>query len=288
MNPWIADSILALVSLFWGLTFVVVKDALNVVGVFTFLWQRFALAFVTLIPVLVWRGHRPDRGCSHRGILLGLFLFGSYALQTLGLKFTSASHSAFITGLNVIAVPFLGLFFFRHTIRLQTWFGVMLAGGGLFFLTGWGSSRMNPGDVLTLGCALCVAMQILLTGRFAQTEDPYWLAAIELGTVAILSLLCGILLGEDVFRFEPSIFWALVLCALLASNLAFVAQTVMQRYTSAMRTAVIFCLEPVFGSFFAFLLAGERLRWMGAVGAVLILAGMLLVEWKFKPKAYVS
>jgi drug/metabolite transporter (DMT)-like permease len=273
-----ADAILVLVSLFWGLTFVLVKDAVAVVDVYAFLGQRFILAGVLMLPLLLVHWRCFSIRVLVRGILLGLFLFGAFAFQTFGLLYTSASNAAFVTGLNVVFVPILGGLLFGRLVPGRSWWSVLLASIGLFLLTTGGTLAVSRGDLLVMACALCVALQILYTGRYAGDEDVYWLTGVELITVGVLSTLCGWAGGTEVFFFEPRILWPLVICAVFASVFAFLAQTAMQRFTTPTRTALVFCMEPVFAALFAAMFIGERVGPMGIVGAGLILAGMIVSE----------
>jgi drug/metabolite transporter (DMT)-like permease len=273
-----ADGTLVLVSLFWGLTFVLVKDAVAIVDVFAFLGQRFVLAGALMLPLLLLRPKGFSLRVLARGSLLGVLLFGAFAFQTFGLMLTTASNAAFVTGLNVVLVPILGGMLFGRIISGRVWGSALLASAGLFLLTTGGTLALGSGDMLVLACALCVALQILFTGRYAGEEDIFWLSGIELITVGGLSTLCGWAGGTEVFFYEPRILSALVFCALFASVFAFVVQTAMQRFTTPTRTALVFCMEPVFGALFAVLLIGERVGPVGLTGAGLILAAMILAE----------
>jgi drug/metabolite transporter (DMT)-like permease len=278
-----ADGTLVLVALFWGLTFVVVKDAIAVIDVWAFLGQRFALAGAVMLPFMVARRRRFSPRLLQRGAFLGLLLFGAFAFQTFGLLHTSASNAAFVTGMNVVLVPLAGALLFGSPIPWRIRGGVVLAGLGLFLLTTEGTMAVNRGDALMLGCAVCVALQILYTGRYAGEEDVTLLTGIELVAVGVLSTLCGWMEGTEVFFYEPRVVTALIVCALFATVFAFVAQTAMQRFTTPARTALVFCMEPVFAAGFAALLIGERLGFPGYAGAGLILTGMIIAELPDSP-----
>jgi drug/metabolite transporter (DMT)-like permease len=273
-----ADGTLVLVSLFWGLTFVLVKDAVAIVDVYAFLGQRFTLAGLLMLPLLLARPRGFSIRVLARGTLLGILLFGAFSFQTFGLLTTTASNAAFVTGLNVVMVPILGGMLFGKTIPARVWGSVVLASAGLFLLTTGGTFSVSHGDTLVLACAVCVALQILFTGRYACEDDVFWLAGVELITVGVLSTLCGWWGGTEVFFYEPRILPALLICAVFASVFAFVAQTAMQRFTTPTRTALVFCMEPVFAALFAAMLIGERVGSLGLAGAGLILAGMVLAE----------
>lgn len=278
LRQWGADAVLLCVAFIWGSTFVIVKDALESTTVFAFLGQRFGLAFLIFLPFL-WRFRQSfRRQCLSRGGLLGLFLFGAFAFQTIGLTLTTATNTAFVTGMNVVLVPIFNALFFGRLVPGSVMLGICLAATGLAALCLGSSLTVNPGDAIVLACAACIAMQIILTGRYAKDDSTVWLAGIQIGTVAFLSIGCAGLRGEPVLVWKPEIFWALMLCAVLASSFAFWAQTAMQRYTIPSKAALIFCMEPVFGAVCAWLVRGEQLGGSGVFGAGLIVVGMLLAE----------
>jgi drug/metabolite transporter (DMT)-like permease len=285
MKKFGAALLLITTTIFWGVTFTVVKEAVARVDVFLFLAQRFTLATALMIvPGLFWRG-RPSLATCRAGLALGLALFAAYAFQTAALLYTSASNTGFLTGLNVVFVPILGALAFRQTVPRSAVWGVSLATAGLFLLCTGGTLAVNRGDLLGLVCAVCTALHILLTGRFAPRHDVYWLTTIQLGVIAIASICGALVTGQPVTVYHPFLLWPLLVCALFASIFAFLVQTAMQRHISPANTALIFCLEPVFAAAYAYLAAGERLTATGWFGAGLILAGMLIAELLPEPAA---
>lgn len=276
-----AAFVLLVVAFIWGATFTVVKEALQEAPVFVFLSQRFLLAFVAFIPLLL----RSQKGFSlhvlRQGAVLGLLLYGAYALQTLGLVYTTASNAAFITGLNVVLVPVLSLLAFGIRLESHVVFGVLLAAFGLVGLCLGMDLRLNGGDCIVALCAVCIALHIMYTGRFAGVSDVFWLAGVQLGVVGALSAASAWLQGQEPLAWIPGIFWALIMCSVLASAFAFWAQTSMQRFISPTKTAVILCMEPVFGALYARVFGGELLGAWELAGGILVFCGMLLAVVPF-------
>ncbi|RNC67418.1 MAG: DMT family transporter [Desulfuromonadales bacterium] len=278
MMKFLAIAALVLTTLFWGVTFTIVKDAVARVDVFVFLAQRFVLACAVILPLCLAR-RRPLKGQALRhGAVLGAFLFGSYAFQTMALRYTTASNTGFLTGLSVVLVPVIGARFFSHTISPTVKWGVSLAVPGLFLLCTNGALNLNVGDLLAAICAVCISLHLILTGSFARDNDVFWLTAVQFGTVALMSLGVATASGNPVLAWHPDILWALVICALFATVFAFLVQTFMQRVISPAHTALIFCMEPVFAALYAYGAAGERLGPYGYLGALLILGGMIVSE----------
>ena len=279
---WLVDGGLVLITLIWGATFVMVKRALTDVSTLLFLTIRFAAAALLLAFIFRKDFRSPNLTLSIRGgMLAGLCLFSGYIFQTAGLRYTSASKAAFITGFSAPMVAVLSSLVYRKAPRLAEAVGVVAAFVGMSLMTiAPGTLRIGWGDLLVLGGAVAYAFQILVIGRFASQANIGVLIATEIVTGAVMG-------GATFWWTEPvRIRWtlplivALAITSLLATALAFSVQTWAQRWTSPTRTALIFAMEPVFAWITSYLLVGEVLSGRAAVGAVLILTGILIVELK--------
>lgn len=285
-----ADLSLLFVAFIWGLTFVMVQDAVHSYPVFAFLSVRFAFAIIGLAPIVWWRRgylreHRQDVSLGHQiaaGMLIGLFLFAGYGLQTAGLLYTTPAKAGFITGLSVVFVPVLGVILSRERPTLRVGLGVGLAAVGLGLLSLSGvdlAVGINPGDILVLGCAFSFAAHIFLVGRFAPRMNALILTIVQIMTVMVLASVTSLLFETNV-SWPPSgqPLWAAAFTGLLATALAFGLQTAAQRFTTATHTALIFAMEPVFAALASFMLIGEVLTGGQLGGGAMILAGMLVAE----------
>ncbi len=273
----VADFSLLLVALIWGATFVMVKEAVSQIGVFTFLTLRFLFAALVL-ALISWphlRASWPREFLA--GALVGLFLFGGYSFQTIGLKYTSASKAGFITGLSVVIVPLLSTLLLRRKPHLNALVGVGLATTGLGVLTLRGLS-MAPGDLWVLGGAVAFALQIVALGRFAPQMETSNLATIQIATVAFLSAPLAWAIERSPPQMSGQVWFAISFTGIMATSLAFLAQSKAQRFTSPTHTALIFATEPVFAAIFGYLRLQERLGWRGLLGCALILTGMVVGE----------
>lgn len=278
--PLFRFALLFLTTLFWGVTFTVVKEAVGVMDVYVFLAQRFALATVILLGVaFAMRGRLNGKTLRH-GTILGALLFAAFAFQTESLRLTTASNAGFLTGLNVVLTPLLGALFLRHVVPGNVRVGVILAVVGLWLLCTGGSWSFNLGDLLASLCAIFVAIHTLFTGRFSceKENDLYWLTAVMAGAVGLFSGATALIFSRPLLTVVPAAVPAILVCALLATVFAFLSQTYVQRHISPARTALIFCLEPVFAAGYAAWALGERLGVAGYIGGALILAGMLISE----------
>jgi drug/metabolite transporter (DMT)-like permease len=276
-------------TLIWGATFVLVKQALGDVSPILFLALRFTLATVVLLVLFrgSWSHPRNPRWSLTGGALAGAFLFSGYAFQTIGLQYTSAPKSAFLTGLTAVMTPLLAAAVYRNRPRAQEVGGVLLATGGMALMTLPGATlAMNRGDLLTVCCAACYAAHILTLSRYSATASFELLATVQIGVSALLAWsLCRGMEAPHV-RWTPGVWAAIVITGVFATALAFTFQAWAQRYTTSTRTALIFMLEPVFAWITSYLLTGETLSGRAAAGAGLILTGILTVELKpSRPRA---
>jgi drug/metabolite transporter (DMT)-like permease len=268
---------LVLVTAVWGVTFVQVKDAVEVYPLFAFLTVRFAIASLTLavpgarrLRTLGWRG-------IGAGLLLGFFLAAGYALQTAGLERTTPSSAGFITGLYVVLVPLVALVLFRERIGRGVWIGAASALAGLAMLSGVQAGSAF-GDLLVLGCAAAFGFQIPLTGRFAPQYDPLALTLVQMLAALVGFAAIALALGQLRVPHGWTVWGALLVTGVFASALAYLIQTWAQQRISAARTAIIYAMEPVFAGFFGYVLAGDRLGALGWGGCALILAGIAVSE----------
>ncbi|VVS92599.1 DMT family transporter [Desulfoluna spongiiphila] len=276
---------LVLVAFFWGMTFTVIKGALDDVSVSFFLAQRFLLAFGLLFLARPLAKAPLTPYTLGRGMLLGGLVVAGYGLQTVALIDTTASNTAFLTGLNVVWVPILAVPLFKRRLEAPKAVGAVLAVGGIYLMCGLlggeGIGHVNRGDLYALSCSLFFALHILYTGRYAGRCDSYWLAVVQLGTIGVIFGATALAKGQPLFSWKPEIAVALLLCSFLATVLPFLIQTTVQKWVSPSDTALIFCLEPVFAAMFAWALAGEAMGRMEFWGAALILFGMVVSEtWK--------
>ncbi len=263
----------------WGLSFVVVKGALEDLGPQWLVAIRFALAVAVLLLIEPRLFARLDGGAWAAGLGLGVLLYAGFALQTEGLVHTTPSRSAFLTGCSVLMVPFFERLLLGQAVRPMLLVGIALATLGLWLLLDPGNvARLNRGDLLTLGCALGFALHISLLGRHAPRFRTRHLATVQLLAVSALG-------GAAAFATEvprltlPARAWAAIaFLGIVCSALAFAAQTWAQRRTPPSRVGLLLSLEPVFAVGAAVLLWGERLTLRESAGGALVVLAIVAVE----------
>jgi drug/metabolite transporter (DMT)-like permease len=282
-----ADLALGFCALIWGATFVAVKDALSDVSVFVYIAVRFGLSAVVM-GIVFWRSLRDlNARTIWAGVQIGFVMLGGYVFQTIGLRFTTPSKAAFITGSSVVMVPLILAAFGRRRLHAWIWAGAFSALAGLYFLTvpreGFGG--LNRGDPIVLCCAVMFALHIIFVSRYVEHHSVGALSFLQVATTAILSTLALPLLaatGWEPPRFvwTGNLIFAVLITSIGSTVIGFSFQVWAQQYTSATHTAILISLEPVFAAITSWLLARERLGARTLFGAALIFAGILLAELK--------
>ena len=275
-----ADGALLAVVIMWGYTFVAIKNALNEIEPFNFIMIRFIIAFAVLALIFYKRLLSAGRETYIAGFKVGIFLFLAYAFQTVGLKYTTASNAGFITGLSVVLVPVFSALILKSFPTLESTIGVILAMTGLFLLSWNDTAPFNQGDILVLFCAVSVAFHILSVGYYTRRTDSIALTVVQIGVVALFSIIGAFIFEKPEIPSSPLVWEAIIVTAVFATVGAYLVQNIMQRFTSATHTALIFTGEPVFAGIFGFLLLGETLGRMAGIGCFLILCAMIISELK--------
>jgi drug/metabolite transporter (DMT)-like permease len=265
------------VTMVWGVTFVQVKDAVEVYPLFAFLAVRYAIAAGVLGVVAVPRLRALGRPGLLAGGVLGLLLGLGTGLQTAGLERTTVSSTGFITGLYVVLTPLLGLVLFRSRVGLQVWLGVVFSVTGLAMLSGVHVGS-TTGDLLVLASTSAQALQIVMVERYANRYDAIALTFVEMATCCLGFLMIALALGDLSVPRGWKVWSALLVTGVFASALAYLIQIWAQRRLSAARIALVFALETVFAGLFGYWLSCDRLGWLGWGGCAAILAGIVLAE----------
>jgi drug/metabolite transporter (DMT)-like permease len=278
---------LLLCSFLWGVTFVVVKDALADISVFAYLSARFVLGALPMIWIYREDLRKLTRAEAWAGVHVGVFMAGGYAFQTAGIARTTPSKAAFITGVSVVLVPVFLAAFWRNRIGAWAWGGAAASFAGLYFLTvpKQGIADLNRGDLLVMVCAVLYALQIIFIARYT---GRYSLGALSCLQVILAGALFTIAVPVfNVTRVEPffvrytfQMEFGVIVTAIFTTALAYPLLVWGQRHTTATNTALILTAEPVFAAITSYLVVHERLGARPLAGAVLILAGICIAEWK--------
>ncbi len=281
-----AHLLLVLATFFWGATFVQIKDALQQVTPFTFNAIRMIVGAIALVLLYRKQLGRVPAATLKVSVLLGALLWGGYSFQTKGLVYTTPSKSAFLTGVSIVLVPVFLALFWRRGVNWRTASGVALAMIGLYLLTVpatrgvFGLSAINRGDLLTLGCAVVFAFQIIVVGRVMMHHRFEHIGPLQIVAAATFMTLAAPLMERPAIVWSPRVIAAVLVTGLLCTAAAFTIQAWAQQFLPPTHTALIFLMEQVFAWLTSFIVLHERLGVRASLGAVLILAGILVAELK--------
>jgi len=266
-----------LATVIWGAGFVVVKGALIDLPVFHLLFFRFTLGGLLLLPLALRSGARRPTAAA---LWVGLAMFAECVLQTYGLVWTTPARSAFLSGLSVLMVPAIGWVTGVERPRPGPLAGALCAAAGLYALyrpDGQGQP-FGLGDWLTLGGALAFAIQVLLIERAVKTTGVTALTVTQFFVVALLCAPSLALHPPTPVEWAPRSLLAILLIGVLATALAFLCQAYAQSHLSAVETAVLLTLEPVFAAATSVLVGVEALGAPMLEGGALVVLAMVLAQ----------
>jgi drug/metabolite transporter (DMT)-like permease len=275
LSRTVADLGLFYSAAIWGATFYIVKDALSGIDPIILVAYRFLIAGTIMLAVVLATG-RPVLRHIGAGFGLGIVLWLLYATQTVGLKYTTASNSGFITGLFVIFVPIFMRTLFRRKPSVMEWAACVVALIGLWVLTG-GLTDVNYGDMLTMAAAVTYALHVLMADKYLKAGvDPLVISCQQFLIVGFLSLIAGMLFDLDFGIHTAAAGWTTLFLALFPTLSAFVIQMWAQKTVTPVRVSLIFAFEPVFAGVFAWTLGGELLVTHRALGGLFVFAALII------------
>jgi drug/metabolite transporter (DMT)-like permease len=278
-----AEIVLLGVTVAWGGSFLVVKDALATFEPFTLITLRFAIATAALALVFRRRALALRQGTAGRArwgtaAWIGALLAAGFAFQTAGLRFTTPARSGFITATYVGMVPLLARVLLKRALRTRVLAAVLAAVAGLYLLTDPGGSGVNLGDALTLVCALAFAAHMIALERWGRELSAAALAFAQMAVVTTLALPLA-LAFESAPRAPSASSWAtLAFLGLVCSAAGFLGQTWGQRHTSPTRAGLILSLESLFAALLSVAIGRESLSALQWFGGLLLLGGVMVGE----------
>ena len=284
VSHWKAEFMLFLMTLIWGATFLFTKLGLESCPPFLYVTLRFTIA-LTLVLIFFHRYMKDiDKRTWRAGAILGMLFGGGFVLQTVGLGMTGVTNSAFITGLTVVLTPFAFKLISKEKLMFWPKIGVIIAFIGLYVFTNPDLDNLNTGDVLTLISTGFWATYITLmdsyTKDYSSNRQTMQLVAIQFIFALPLPIVGFLLLEAPNLEvsFTSDLIMSLAFNAVLASFVLTIIHTTYQRYTTPVKAALIFSLEPIFASIFAAIFLSEILSTLELIGATILMFGVLTSE----------
>jgi len=270
-----ADALLIAATLTWGVSFVIVKQALSASTPLAFLSIRFALATLALTPFVDFRAPW-SRVELRGGLLLTLLLATGFACQAVGLQYTTPARSAFIVALSSVLAPLVALIVLRHRTGWMVLIALAIAGVGIYFLTSPDAGGLNRGDLWTMITAVVFGGHIVAVTELSRHYEARRLVWLQIAGTTVGVSIATLLLEPVRIAWSAGLIAALVFTGVIATAVALVWQMRAQRHMSSARASLLLCLEPVVAAVTSWFYWGEELSLTQALGAALIFVGMVL------------
>lgn len=288
-----ASLMLLLAAAIWGFAFVAQRVGARYVGSFTFNGVRFALGFISLVPLMIYFNKKSEENKKQEkvkegyfnistikaGIISGLAIFIASSLQQIGLVDTTAGKAAFITGFYIVLVPFAGIFL-KHRIQRNIWIAAGFAITGLYLLSITSDFTISKGDLYELIGAFFWAAHILLIDKFTKTIDPLRLSFVQFVVCSILSMVSAVIFEDISMEGIRQAIIPLLYGGIASVGIAYTLQAFGQKYARPSHAAIILSMESVFASIGGLIILKELMGIRGYIGCGLMLTGMLLSQIK--------
>jgi drug/metabolite transporter (DMT)-like permease len=280
------DLLMLITAAIWGFAFVAQREGMETMGPFLFSGVRFLIGVVVLLPVIWFLSKKPQQ--NHKaevstkklifaGTIAGLLLFGAISFQQVGLQYTTAGKSGFITGLYIFFVPLIGLFFGQKT-GSGTWLGATIALFGLYLLSIKEDFSIAEGDLLQLICAVFFAAHVLVIGYLAKRMDPLKISLVQYLVCGVISLLIAVVIEVISWDMIVATTIPLLYAGVMSIGIGYTLQVVAQQHAHSSHAAIILSLEGAFAVLGGWLILDEQLPARGLLGCALMLTGMVLSQ----------
>ncbi len=281
MKRSIANMLLVFVTIIWGGGFIATSAALDCFDPFYVLMIRFVGSAVLSLLLAFSSLKDVDHRTLLKGSIAGIFLFFAFAFQTFGIQTTTASKNAFLTATNVIFVPYICWMIFHKKPSVCQGAASVMCVIGIALLTLKGNEiSFGKGDFYSLICAVFFACHIISLDWATKGENVLVINAMQMIIAAILSTLCAMLFGSAPISVDMQAIMSAFYLIAISTCLAFLLQTVAQKYTSASSASLILSMEALFATIFSFLLLHESISFFMIIGGALILSSIVLVEYR--------
>lgn len=280
----VADLALLIVAVIWGTGFIVTKNILSGVTPLYMVAFRFALAALIMFVISYKKIKSIKVQDLKAGLIVGFMLFMGFATQTIGIQYTTAGKSAFLTGTNVVMVPFIVWFIYKKRPDNYAIIAAVLCFVGVSLLTtGETFGALGPGDLWALSCALFFALHIITTSIFVKKTSPALLTFLQFAFVTVFAFITALVVEGPIYAPNADAMLGVLYLGVFSTCAAFFIQTTAQKYTTATHAAIILSMESMFGTLFGIVLLSEPFTLLMGIGCGIILIAIITAEtgWSF-------
>lgn len=277
MKETTADLLMLIVTFFWGASYLFMDMGLGSISEFNLIALRFGFAFIVVLPILFGRVRKMDSNTLKYSLLLGFILFLVFTFITFGLQTTTTSNAGFLVSLTVVFVPLISTIVLRRKMASKQIISIALSIIGIGFLTIQLPFHINLGDVFCVLAAFLYASHILIASSAVKKVDPLNLSMLQLGFAGLFGLIFSLIFETPALPSTGEGWIAILALSIFCSALGFVLQIISQKYTTPIRTGLIFSLEPVFAAGLGYLFLNEVMSPWQLFGAFLVLFSIVLL-----------
>ena len=291
----IANVLLMLTSIIWGLAFVFQRVGMDKIEPLTFNASRMTMGAICVIIVSIIADKRNKNIQKSKenkkeivkktwvgGILCGLFLTAASAVQQMGLVHTTAGKAGFITAMYMLFVPIFNVIIFRKKSETRVWIAVLLGIVGMYLLCLKENLVLTKGDALVFLCALLYSGHILCCDKFAPDCDPIKLSAIQFIVSAVLNTVLAFIFESPTIEAVVSAIVPILYCGLLSGGVGYTLQIVGQKHTDPATASLIMSLESVFALIAGVIILQEKMTGLELLGCIIMFGAILLIQFPLK------
>lgn len=280
MKKYKGELLMLITAIMWGSGFVGMAMGLEHWTVLQLMALRFTFAAILLALIFHKKLKMISKSVFWKGSILGAILFTAFALQTLGLEYTTPSKNAFLTAINVIVVPIIAYVIYKRRFDRFEITAALIAIIGIGFLSLQDSFTINVGDMLSILCAIAFAFDIFYTNVFVKKEDALALTIVQFFAASILSWIGVVGLGEVPTSASTEGILTVVYLAVFCTLVAYVCQNIGMQYADPTKSALILSTESIFGTLCSVLILNEILTGRMIFGCFLIFLAIVIAEVK--------
>lgn len=276
-----ANSLLVIVTMFWGLSYTFMVLGLDSMGIYSLVALRCAAGFMVAAAIFYKKMRCTNVQTLSYSAIQGFLLFFIFVASLIGLQTTSAANAGFILSLTVVLVPLFTAVLERTLPSRAVSIAIVATLIGISILTIQPGFAFHQGDIIIALAAVAYAVYLILNSKFAQKQSvesiPY--SVYQIGFASVFGFI-GSLLFEPTFTWPSTQnAWIAVLgLGLICTAFCFIGQTIAQQYTSATHTGLIFSLEPIFAAMFAAIFLADPITAKLLLGGSFILVGNLVAQ----------
>lgn len=268
-----ANILMVIVTMFWGLSYTFMVMGLEVLEGYNVVALRCLIAFIIAGLIFLPKMLRVNKKTIFYASIQGFLLFAVFALSIFGLKTTSAGNAGFILSLTVVLVPIFTSFLEKRLPSRAVSFAIVATMIGITVLTLKESLAFQTGDILVAIAAVCYSVYLILNSKFTQNVESISYGVYQLGVAGLFSALFTLVFETPQLPTTSAGWVAILGLGIICTAFCFVAQAVVQQYTSPTHTGLIFSLEPIFAAIFAMIFLGEAITTQLLIGGAFILIG---------------